>query len=166
MTDRGTTGDLIGASEAARIAGVSVRTIQKAISDGDLTATKDGRGRYRIDREAFDYWREIRDRDRGPSERGVGDNNAGATKGVDVALVDELRDRLRFVEDQLQRERDAHAETRRIAAALTSRVPQLEPPREHPSDAPEARVTPSEGAGGGDVPREPHRGFWSRLFGN
>ena len=45
-------------------------------------------------------------------------------------LVEELRDRLRFVERQLEAERQAHAEARRIIGGLVQRIPEFEPPRE------------------------------------
>jgi hypothetical protein len=49
-------------------------------------------------------------------------------KGSDQAsdLTDELRDRLHYVEQQLEAERQAHAEARRIIAGLVDRMPQLE----------------------------------------
>ncbi len=52
-------------------------------------------------------------------------------------LVEELRDQVGYLREQLRREQDAHAEARRIIAALTSRIPELEPPRspvEHQED--------------------------------
>jgi len=47
-------------------------------------------------------------------------------------LVEELRDRLRFVERQLEAERQAHAEARRIIGGLVQRIPEFEPPRVPP----------------------------------
>jgi hypothetical protein len=39
------------------------------------------------------------------------------------ALISEIRDRLRYVEGQLEAEREAHAEARRIIAGLVERIP-------------------------------------------
>ncbi len=75
-------------------------------------------------------------------------------------LVEELRDRVRALED-------ANRENRRIIAALTSRIPEIEPPASpEPRDAPE---TATEGEGRGEVPpesQEPaqHRSWLYRFF--
>jgi hypothetical protein len=54
----------------------------------------------------------------------------GAQQHADSApLVEELRDQVGYLREQLRREQDAHAEARRIIAALTSRIPEIEPPR-------------------------------------
>ncbi len=65
-------------------------------------------------------------------------------------LVEVLRDEVAHLRTQLDRERDASAELRRIVAGLVQRVPELEA-------APEPRDTPMTGsvdAGRGDVPSE------------
>jgi hypothetical protein len=51
-------------------------------------------------------------------------------------LIAEPRDRVRSLEDQLDQEREANRENRRIIAALTSRIPELEAPAESAPDAP------------------------------
>jgi hypothetical protein len=86
---------------------------------------------------------------------------------VESASVEaELRGRLRFVERQLESERQAHAEARRIIAGLVERVPALEPPSgarvspETPSDADGDTAAPPEA----EEPAEP-RPWWRRWFG-
>jgi hypothetical protein len=76
-------------------------------------------------------------------------------------LVEELRDRVRALEE-------ANRENRRIIAALTSRIPEIETPREA-RDTPE---TASEGASSTETPTsdtgEPRgrsRSWWRRFFG-
>jgi predicted phage gp36 major capsid-like protein len=74
-------------------------------------------------------------------------------------LVDELRDRVRALEE-------ANRENRRIIAALTSRIPQLEAPR----DERDARETALEDDSGTETPAgdtgEPRgRSWWRRFFG-
>ncbi len=80
--------------------------------------------------------------------------------------ADELRDRLRYVEGQLQAERQAHAEARRLLLAALERIPAIEAPPETPPGAPE---TASGGPGGGETPggqdRPAERPWWRRLFG-
>ena len=46
------------------------------------------------------------------------------------ALTSELRDRLRYGEGQLEAERQAHAEARRLLAAALERIPAIEAPRD------------------------------------
>ena len=72
--------------------------------------------------------------------------------------TDEL---IRTLQEQLEAERQAHAEARRIIAGLVERVPALEAP----SEARGSPETPSETAGrSDDVPPEP-RSWWRRIFG-
>ncbi len=78
-------------------------------------------------------------------------------------LIDELRDRVRSLED-------ANRENRRIIAALTSRIPEIEPPassepREAPTEATEqpGRVEPQPAVGG--VQEGSQRApWWRRIF--
>ena len=75
-------------------------------------------------------------------------------------LVEALRDELAHLRDQLDRERDASAELRRIVAGLVQRVPELEAAPE-PRNAPK---TASEGTVNGNVPSEPERVSWLRRL--
>src|SRR5215218_9464724 len=76
-------------------------------------------------------------------------------KGRDqvLDLTDELRDRLHYVEGQLEAERQAHAEARRLLAAALERIPAIEAPsdeRESPQtfeEEPE-RAEPRPATGG------------------
>jgi excisionase family DNA binding protein len=73
-------------------------------------------------------------------------------------LIAELQDRVRSLEE-------ANRENRRIIAALTSRIPALEAPRESPVPTEEA----SEGARPHPGTEEPQEGtqrpWWRRMFG-
>jgi septal ring factor EnvC (AmiA/AmiB activator) len=81
-------------------------------------------------------------------------------------LLAELRDRVRSLEEHLGQERDANRENRRVIAALTSRIPEIEAPEKpqnrrralalvtrHPYRAPGG---PLEGT---------QRPWWQRWFG-
>jgi len=83
-------------------------------------------------------------------------------------LIRELRARVHSLEYQLDQEREANRENRRIIAALTSRIPAIEAPSEVPG-APETTSEEPESA-------EPHperiedqeatQGpWWRRMFG-
>ena len=84
-------------------------------------------------------------------------------------LVEDLRDQVSFLRDQLDRERAAHSEARRIIGGLVQRIPEIEAPRESPESA--AGETPTrtpEETGGGPENQssqaEP-RPWWRRVFG-
>jgi len=88
-------------------------------------------------------------------------------KGNDQSsdLTDELRDRLHYVEEQLEAERQAHAEARRIIAGLVERIPALEAPSE-PPQAPETPAEPRPSTTGpppAETPAEA-RPWWRRIF--
>jgi hypothetical protein len=83
-------------------------------------------------------------------------------------LIDELRDRVRSLEE-------SNRENRRIIAALTQRIPEIEAPREPsrateppgaPSEATEqpGRVEPQPAVEGTQEPAE-RRSWWRRIFG-
>ena len=82
-------------------------------------------------------------------------------------LLDELRDRVGFLERQLDTEQAASAELRRIVAGLVQRVPELEPPRE-PRESPET-TAPEGPEGVEEVPspqEEKSISWWRRkIFG-
>ena len=99
------------------------------------------------------------------AERDATDTPGGMPPPEREALTSELRDRLHYVEQQLEAERQAHAEARRIIAGLVERIPQLEAP-------PAARGSPEPGEeqqGRSDAPTEPEaataRPWWRRVFG-
>jgi hypothetical protein len=79
-------------------------------------------------------------------------------------LVEELRARVEDLREQLQSERQGHAEARRIIAGLVERIPpQIEAPseRSEPRESPESpgpSETPTEGSGGPQ--RAPERRWW------
>jgi hypothetical protein len=80
----------------------------------------------------------------------------GSDVGYDE-LLEELRDRVRSLENQLADEREANRDNRRIIAGLVQRIPELEPPRE-PSGS---SVIASEG----EKKRETHYRTQSRAAG-
>jgi len=87
-------------------------------------------------------------------------DSRGGSETYRDELVEALRDELAHLRDQLDRERDASAELRRIVAGLVQRVPELEAAPE-PRNAPK---TASEGTVNGNVPSEPERVSWLRRL--
>jgi hypothetical protein len=135
--------------EAAERLGVSVEAVRKRVKRGTLRSDKGEDGRRYV------YLDDAPD--------------AGGPQPESDTLTSELRDRLHYVEQQLEAERQAHGEARRIIAGLVERMPQLEAPAD---SAPDARGSPERGEeqqqGRGDVPTEPQtatsRPWWRRMF--
>ncbi len=82
--------------------------------------------------------------------------------------ADELRDRLRYVEGQLQAERQAHAEARRLLLAALERIPAIEAPTGSTPDAPGPPSGGEDTPGRGETPGTPEtpaqRPSWWRRF--
>ena len=88
-----------------------------------------------------------------------------------TALVEALRDQVSMFKQQLNTEQAASAELRRIIAALTQRIPELEAPKsqeppEAPTEATEqpGRADPRSNAGEGQESEQ--RPWWRRIFGS
>jgi hypothetical protein len=146
-------------AEAADMLGISTGAVRNRLSRGTLASTKENGTVYVL--LPSDMSRD--------AARDAADIPGGMSPPERDALTSELRDRLRYVEGQLEAERQAHAEARRIIAGLVERIPAIEASQE----ARESPQTVEEQQGRG----EPHsatvgtqegvqrRGFWRRLFG-
>ena len=151
-TDTGTDTDRVSLVEAARRLGVSKDAVRKRARRGSIPHDRDPDGTVYVYVPA-----------------GV-DTSTEARS----ALLDAYRDRIESLERQLAAERSAHGETRRIAAMLAQRVPELEPPRDASQESPQEPQSVSEGSGGDDAPpedspTEEHSGFagwFRRIFGS
>ena len=138
--------------------GVSVEAISKWVHRGSIRSDKGKDDRQYV------YLDEVRDTADPRSE----------DQGYSSPLVDELRDRVRSLEEQLQEERRANDENRRLLAAALERIPALEAPasspgteqREAPPEATEqpGRVEPQP-AGGGAQEGSQRASWWRRIFG-
>jgi hypothetical protein len=145
---------------AARHLGLTVDAIRKRVQRGQIAYDKDEAGRVRI---ILDEGETIQDE--GPDTTGQG---AGAV----AELVEELRDRVHYLERVLEDEREARTEERRrhdtLMAQLMQRIPELEASseaRESPETVEEeperteprpATVESREGV---------QRPWWRRIFG-
>jgi excisionase family DNA binding protein len=111
--------------EAAEILGVSVEAIRKCIKRGTLPSEKGEDGRRYV------YLDTGPDEDQPKAE--------GETSVPSGPLVEDLRDQVRYLRDQLREERRANDENRRLLAAALERIPALEPPPSaSPSTEPES----------------------------
>lgn len=110
--------------EAAEEIGTTVDALRSRIRRGNIDSEKgdDGRVYVWLDNDQAET-----------SQRPGGDESKASVEG---SIEEELRDRIRFVEGQLEAEREAHKEARRIIGGLVQRIPQLEAPRgeQNPGD--------------------------------
>jgi hypothetical protein len=147
-------------AEAADMLGITTGAVRNRLSRGTLPTVKEKGTVYVL--LPGDMSRD--------AERDAGDTPRGMPHPEPDALTSELRDRLRYVEEQLEAERQAHAEARRLLMAALERIPpQLEAPqeaRESPQTVEEEpeRAEPNSATGGAQ--EGVHRPWWRRWFGS
>jgi hypothetical protein len=143
-------------AQAADILDISQGAVRNRLSRGTLRSVKESGTVYVLLSADMSTDR----------ERDITDTSRDMSQPDTTALTSELRDRLRYVEEQLEAERQAHAEARRLLMAALERIPpQLEAPSEA-SEAPET-ATPGEDRGTSPGPQERTAGrpWWRRIFG-
>jgi hypothetical protein len=145
-------------AEAAEMLGITTGAVRNRLSRRTLRSTKEDGTVYVL--LPADMSRD--------TEREADDTPPGIPHPESAALTSELRDRLRYVEGQLEAERQAHAEARRIIAGLVERIPAIEAPQEA-SEAPQTAQETSEGAAPRPDAPGAHEGvqrpWWRRVFG-
>ncbi len=151
-------------AEAADMLGISSGAVRNRLSRGSLKSVKKKGTVYVL--LPADMSRD--------AKRDADDTPGGMPHPDTDALTSELRDRLRYVEEQLEAERQAHADARMmLMAALEKIPPAIEPPREAPGAPETAREEPEpseprSAAGGPQTATErpqASRSLWSRIFG-
>jgi hypothetical protein len=139
-------------AEAAEILGISAEAVRGRIRRGTLPVEREAGTVYVLIEHPVD------DRTTGDQSRTTTDQPTDRTD----LLIAEMQDRIRFLEE-------ANRENRRIIAALTSRIPEIEAPSEAPG-APETategpeRAEPQAGTQEPQETAEP-RSWWRRMFG-
>jgi excisionase family DNA binding protein len=151
-------------AEAARRLGISEAGVRKRIQRGQIPYERGDDRRVWVwispseVRDAEDRDESAQSRDRDKMSR-------------DEPLED-LRDQVRYLRDQLDRADERDRENRRIIAALTSRIPELPaasaPPE--PRESPESPADEQQGRGPVPDARGPQEGaervpWWRRVFG-
>ena len=111
-------------ANAARILGTSKQAIRQRIYRGTIEHRKAPEGTVYV--RITEHNQETNDESYGETP--------GDMYSVSRELVEELRDRVSSLENQLEHERRANAEHRRLLAAALERIPALEAPQE-PSPA-------------------------------
>jgi hypothetical protein len=136
--------------EAAYALGISKDAVRQRIRRGTLQSYKGENGRVYVYLDATA-------------------DAVQTDEGADSGLVGELRDRVRYLERQVEEERDARRRADTLLARLMDRVPELEAAQET-ADAAEtaeqeperAEPRPDRPGAQEDVQRRP---WWRRVFG-
>jgi hypothetical protein len=139
--------------EAADALGVSKDAVRQRVRRGTLRSDKgeDGRVYVYLDTSAYAV------------------HPDATEEAADPALVDELRDRVRYLERQVEEEREARRRADTLLARLMDRVPELEAPQ-GASGSPETVAQEPEGAEHRPDAPDPQEGaqrrpWWRRVFG-
>jgi hypothetical protein len=155
-------------AEAAEILGTSVEGVRGRIKRGTLESVKDGGTVYvllPLDQST--------DRLRPADDQANDQSRPDAVRSV----VDELRDRIAYLERQVEEEREARRRADTILAQLSQAnaeqartIRAIEAPAAEPPGAAETGTDEQQGrgpvpdAGGQQEPAEP-RSWWQRMFG-
>lgn len=141
--------DRVTVQEAARRLGVKEDAVRKRIQRGTIEHDRDRDGRVYVYLDTTEDTASTEDTTKA----------AGREE-----LVESLLEQVRYMREQLDAEREANRENRRLLAAALERIPAIEPP-----ETPRAPETASEGADRGTPPDEPEtatsRSWWRRFFG-
>ena len=144
--------------EAAETLGVTSEAVRKRVRRGTIASEKHEDGRVLV-------WVDVGS-DSGYDGGSDGGYDERVGRGYDE-LLEEVRDRVRSLEKQLDEEKEANRENRRIIAGLVQRVPELGPaqePREgHVTDSEE----PNKGTAAPSEQQETsqRRSWWRAFFG-
>jgi len=151
--------------EAATLLGIEKGSVKKRIQRGKLRSERDARGTTWV---YVDTSETVRDESQGQSTTDRGE------------LVGTLKDQVADLRARLDREQEANRENRRIIAALTSRIPEIEAPAAPaqesapPESREEAAQEPADNAerarprpAGAEAPAASESvSWWRRMFGS
>jgi septal ring factor EnvC (AmiA/AmiB activator) len=149
----------VSVQEAAEHLGTTVDAIRKRVQRDTVAHEKDAEGRV---------WIFV---DTGRTRHATDQDAAGQRQDSESgALISEMRGRIEDLREQLEAERQAHAEARRIIAGLVERIPAIE--ASEAPEAPEAAETAEEQQGRrqphsatGEAQESVRRPWWRRVFG-
>ena len=144
----------VSVPQAADHLGTTVDALRKRVQRGTIPHERDRDGRVWI---LLDTGRPRQDTDQ----------DTDRLQSEPDALISEMRGRVDDLREQLEAERQAHAEARRIIAGLVERIPAIEAS----SEARESPETPSgaspntQASPEPETPTEAARPWWRRVFG-
>jgi hypothetical protein len=136
--------------QAAEALGVTVDAVRGRIRRGKLEAERDDTGTVYV-------WVEASPQDsRGPSATRQRPSSDQAGR------IEDLRDEVAYLREQLQQANERDRENRRIIAALTSRIPAIEAPQEAPGNTETAEEPPEGSQSPGPMPQALRRAYGAR----
>jgi hypothetical protein len=142
--------------QAAEALGVTVDAVRGRIRRGKLKSEQHAGTVY--------VWLDAPEEadSRGPSSTSHRPSDAQSER------IEDFREQVAYLREQLEAERQAHAEARRIIAGLVERIPAIEAPQEVP-ESPET-VEEQQGRGQphpatGEAQEGAQRPWWRRVFG-
>jgi hypothetical protein len=145
-------------SEAAEILGITAEAVRQRVRRGTLPSERDEVG------SVFVFLKPHKHQTNRQPYADPTQPHADTTTDNTV-LYERMSSEIDHLRSQLDKERDSSAELRRIIAALTQRIPELEPapePRESP-------LSPSKEEAGPQAPPEDRgqekHSWWRRFFG-
>ena len=121
-------------ADAAEVLGITAEAVRTRIKRGTLESLKEGGTVYVL--LSTDQTLPAR----GPD----GTQTADRSQSQSSVLISEMRDRIEDLRAQLEAERRANEENRRIIAALTSRIPELPSAQETLRELPQAQQAAAE----------------------
>ena len=135
--------------DAARLLGVTVDAVRKRIERGSLRSEKVGTTRY-----------VFLDHDMTKPDTDMTSPDSDLTDKVTI-----LTEHVQFLRRELEVWQEEARRKDHIIAALTERIPELEPARDIPSEPRESAVTASGNEEKGPVHPEPEKpSWWRRIF--
>jgi DNA repair exonuclease SbcCD ATPase subunit len=147
----------VSVQEAAEHLGTTVDAIRKRVQRETIAHEKDADGRVWILLDT--------DRSRHVTARYTTGQRQDGESGP---LISEMRGRIEDLREQLEAERQAHAEARRIIAGLVERIPAIEAPQEASEASETVEEEPERAESHSDAPGAPEavrRPWWRRVFG-
>ena len=142
--------------DAAKMLGTSANALRKRIERGTIQSEKVNGVRYVL----------LSDKDMPQhADDTLGDMPHDSADGMS-AFVTSLEDQVDYLRGQLEVWQEEARRKDHIIAALTERIPELEPARDASPEVAGGHVSHSDnGSNGDDVPQEPERrSWWRRLF--
>ena len=143
--------DRVMVPEAAKLMNISEGAVRQRIHRGTLRSDKDDDGRVYVYLTPDDT-----------QNNGV---KTSAYYGDDGGLLDELRDRIRFLEEELADRKEENRRKDTILMTLSQRIPELETSSESSPEPSESPLKDSDTESRGVVPPTPqNRSWWRRIF--
>jgi hypothetical protein len=141
--------------EAADVLGISKEAVRKRVKRGSLSSDKGGDGRVYVYLDTGAYTGGDTTQDKGTADLSPPSD----------ALLSEMRDRITFLEQEMEAWREESRRKDTIIMNMTEAMKAISPPAdEEPSEARESPETAPHVSGSDDVPPEP-RSWWRRMFG-